>query len=365
MKTDTRWWFVSDLHLGPDEPSPRRTGEAFTDFLGAVVLPDDSPSRHLVLLGDTFDLREPEAAGAAGIEAIGVRYQDLFAALRTCVVEGVTLDFVCGNHDSVLARAPVRSALRRLAGRGTGDDLLRVHPWILYEPGVFYAEHGHQHHAVHRQPAILLPDPVRTPLAAWAGKGQHPPARARALLRAVGAVRRAERVVPTARYANLLDEEALSIGLSADALRALARISRFRPVPAAAAVLGRVLARSVGRDRGGAYLESAAAEVHRTLTEHGCAVPWYLFGHTHRAQWAFVEGGDSRYLNSGTWSADVRGSGPDSADTTLFPVATIGISGSRVRGWLRYWRWSPHHQWQLRSPWSENSLPSLTTKRQR
>jgi UDP-2,3-diacylglucosamine pyrophosphatase LpxH len=346
MKADMRWWFVSDLHLSPDEPAPRRTGEAFTDFLGAVVLADDSPTRHLVLLGDIFNLREPEAAGPVEIEAIAARYQDLFAALRTCVAEGVTLDFVCGNHDSALARASVRTALGRLAGRGAGDDRVRAHPWILYAPGVFYAEHGHQHHAVHRQPAILLPDPVRTPLAAWAEHGLHPPARAGAILRAVGAVRHAERVVPTAGYARLLDKEAVRIGLSADALRALARISRFRPVPAAVAVAGRVLARSMWRDHSGAYLESAVAEVHRTLTEHGCAVPWYLFGHTHRALCALVEDGDSRYLNTGTWSADVRGRGPDSVDTALFPVATIGISGQEVRGWLRYWRWSPHHQGQ-------------------
>jgi hypothetical protein len=365
MRTDSRWWFVSDLHLSPHEPSRRHTAEAFTDFLDAVVLADDSPTRHLVLLGDTFDLREPETAGTADIEELAGRYRDLFTALRNCVTEGVTLDFVCGNHDSVLSRSSVLSALGRLAGRGSGDDHVRVHPWLLYEPGVFYAEHGHQHHAVHRQPAILLPDPVHTPLAAWTDHGLDPLARAAAVLGAVRAVRRAERIVPTAQYARLLDDEAVRVGLPADALHAVARTSRFRPVSAVTAIAGRVLGRAVGRDRWGAYLEPAVADVHRTLTAHGCAVPWYLFGHTHRALSAFVDGGASRYINTGTWSAGIRGSGPDGVDPMLFPVATIGISGSQLRGWLRYWRWSPRHQWQRRSPSSENSSPSLTTKRQR
>lgn len=365
MKTDSRWWFVSDLHLSPHEPSVRDTGEAFADFLDAVVLADDSPTRHLVLLGDTFDLGEQEAAGTADIEAVAVRYRDLFTALRSCVTDGVTLDFVCGNHDSALSRPSVLSALGQLAGRGMGDDRVHVHPWLLYEPGVFYAEHGHQHHAVHRQPAILLPDPVRTPLAAWTEHELGPLARSAAVLGAVRDVRRAERIVPTAQYAGLLDDEAVRVGLPADALHALARTSRFRPVPATAAVAGRVLSRAVGRDRWGDYLESAVADVHYTLTAHGCAVPWYLFGHTHRAMTTFVDGSGSRYINTGTWSADVRGSGPDGWDPMLFPVATIGMSGSRLRGWLRYWRWAPYHQWQRRSPSSENSSPSLTRKRQR
>ncbi|TCN37650.1 hypothetical protein EV644_11186 [Kribbella orskensis] len=368
MKTDTRWWFVSDLHLGPDGREPRGTAAAITDFLAAVVLADHSPTRHVVLLGDTFDLSGQDAC-AAEIEAVADRRPELFGAFRTCVAEEVTLHFVCGNHDADLSREQARASLARLAGRGEGDDRVRVHPWILYAPGLFYAEHGHQHHAVHRQPTILVTGAIPTPLAAWiehrGGSGQHPLARTGAVLRAAGAVRKAEKVALREPYARRIDDEAARIGLPPDALRALAQVSRFRLVPAAAAVAGRVLARSVGRDRQGAYLESAAAEVHRTLSEHGCAVPRYLFGHTHRALLRAVEASDSCYLNTGTWSADVRGRGPDLADPALFPVATIGIRGPQVRGWVRYWRWSPHRQWQGRSPSSENSFPSLTTKRQR
>jgi len=353
--TDTRWWFVSDLHLDPEVPDSRRTAEAFAAFLGNVVLAVNSPGRHLVLLGDTFNL--------PGLEAIADRWPDFFALLRVCVTDGVTLDFVCGNHDSDLARAPTMTELGRLAGRGPDDDRVRVHPWILYEPGVFYAEHGHQHHAVHRQPTILGTEPLRTPLAAWTEPERRSSARAGAVLRAAGAVRRAERAVSTPQYASLLADEAARIGLPAEALGSLAKISRFRPVPAAAEVAGRVLARSVGRGRPGAYLESAAMEVHRTLTDFGCAVPWYLFGHTHSAVSAIVEGTDSRYINTGTWSADVRGRGPDIVDRMLFPVAVIANDGSR--GHLRYWRWSSRGQRQSRLPSSENSSPSLTTKRQR
>ena len=32
---------------------------------------------------------------------------------------------------------------------------MKVHPWWLHEPHVFHAEHGHQHHDVHRMPTLL------------------------------------------------------------------------------------------------------------------------------------------------------------------------------------------------------------------
>ena len=69
MRLGAIWWFVSDLHLDPDGADPRGTGGALADFIDAVVLDSPVPERHLVLLGDTFQLTSGERIRIAGIDA--------------------------------------------------------------------------------------------------------------------------------------------------------------------------------------------------------------------------------------------------------------------------------------------------------
>ena len=106
------WWMVSDLHLrtGGDR---RGTGEAFVELLDAIADTAPEADRHLVLLGDTFDLPGDDGA-AARLEALAVRHPGVLAALRRTLATGTHLEVVCGNHDAALARPVVQAALRRL-----------------------------------------------------------------------------------------------------------------------------------------------------------------------------------------------------------------------------------------------------------
>ena len=109
-------------------------------------------------------------------------------------------------------------------------------------------------------------------------------------------------------YLALVDAEAARTGLPADAGRALARTSRFR-TPARSRstwAAGSPHAGWVSAAPGPAS-RRAAVRVHAALDEHGAAVPWLVFGHTHRAGHHVIAGTSACYLNTGTWTDDVRG----------------------------------------------------------
>jgi UDP-2,3-diacylglucosamine pyrophosphatase LpxH len=341
---------VSDLHLGTGV-GRRGTGEAFVELLDAIADTRPEADRHLVLLGDTFDLPGDDGA-AARLEALAVRHPGVLAALRHALATGTHLEVVCGNHDAALARPAVQAALRRLltppprSWPAPQPGTVRVHPWMLHVRGVFHAEHGHQHHDVHRLPTLLSQPssagPMGSPLSAWTGSaGAGRLGRLDAARRAVRAVRRAERLATAPAYLALVDAEAARTGLPVDAGRALARTSRFRTLPAAVDVTRRVAARRMGSERPGAGLRRAAARVHAVLDEHGAAVPAVVFGHAHRAERDAIAGTSACYLNTGTWSDDVRGHGPDQRDDRLFPYVRIdATSGGGVvttQASLRYW----------------------------
>ena len=50
------------------------------------------------------------------------------------------------------------------------------------------------------------------------------------------------------------------------------------------------------------YLLATARKIHGILARSGKAVPAYVFGHTHNAEQASIDGGKARYFNSGTWT---------------------------------------------------------------
>jgi hypothetical protein len=347
------WWFVSDLHLGPG-PDHRGTAAALVEFLALIGDTRPEADRRIVLLGDSFDLPADDTA-AASLGAIACRHPDVFTALGRARGAGVDLEVVCGNHDTALARPVVRRVFEALLTPGgvawpaPARGMVNVHPWWLHEPHVFHAEHGHQHHDVHRMPALLeqtvSSPPAGSILTGWSSAaGAGPVRRLRALTRAVVAARCAESRATAAPYLALVDEQAARTALPVPAARRLARTSPLRVVPAAVGVSRRVLSRRVGIGPRGPVLVPAAARVHSALAVSGAPVPFVLFGHTHRAEKRTIAGTSACYLNTGTWSEDVRGSGPDRGDDWLFPyirVDALDVEGVvTTRASLRYWAMS-------------------------
>ncbi|MFF2319193.1 hypothetical protein ACFVTE_23345 [Arthrobacter sp. NPDC058097] len=340
-----RWWLLSDVHLGMSDDDPRRPGRALSDFLRREVLAAPGPQQHVAFVGDTFELVGfTEDESLARLEAILARHPEAFSALEACAVRGVQLHFVCGNHDVELARPSVAARLSALLSP-VEPDRVRVYPWFLHVPGVLVAEHGHQHHALHRMPELLRAADSGTdgldlpPLAAWnADPSRSRLSRAGAVVRACLASERAERRVRTLAYEQLLQAESLRLALDWAAVRDLACLSRFRTLSALPVAATRMVLAAAGRRAAGERTPAAAGRVARTLESHGAGVAWYVSGHTHRALESALGVCPTRYVNTGTWSSDVRGQGPDQSDRGTFPYAMVevGCDGT-TSGGLRYW----------------------------
>ncbi len=172
---------VSDFHLGAgfdphtDARDPLelfRNDEAFARFLDFVREDCRAHRRscRLVILGDLFDLPririgwQPKSADEA-IDATRIRlsriidgHSKFFAALGRFAAEGWPIHLVPGNHDTPVMCPDVSSWLSsKLAALTPHGNVpkLQIHPWILFEPGLFYAEHGHQYHDINSYPALL------------------------------------------------------------------------------------------------------------------------------------------------------------------------------------------------------------------
>ncbi|MFP3463304.1 hypothetical protein R5O87_20920 [Arthrobacter globiformis] len=341
-----RWWLLSDVHLGPSGDDPRCPGKALSDFLRHEVLADDGPQQHVAFVGDTFELVGfTEDESLARLDAILARHPEAFCALEACAARGVQLHFVCGNHDVELARPAVAARLSELLSPAE-PARVRVYPWFLHVPGVLVAEHGHQHHALHRIPEVLRAADTGTdgldlpPLAAWnADPSRSRLSRAGAVVRACLASERAERRVRALAYEQLLQAESLRLALEWVAVRDLARLSRFRTLSALPVAATRMVLAAAGRRVTGERTPAAAGRVARTLEAHGAGVAWYVSGHTHRAAESPLGSCPTRYVNTGTWSSDVRGHGPDQADRRAFPYAVVDVGcDGTTDGGLRYWR---------------------------
>ena len=346
MSGAARWWLLSDLHLGMSDEDPRRPGRVLPEFLRHEVLTAPGPQQHVAFVGDTFELVGfAEDESLARLESILARHPDTFRALKACAARGVQLHFVCGNHDVELARPSVAARLSALLSPAE-PTRVRVHPWFLHVPHVLVAEHGHQHHALHRMPEVLRAAVNGTdelnlpPLAAW---NAHPSRsrlrRAGAVARACLASERAERRVRELAYDELLQTESLRLELDGVIVRDLARLSRFRTVSALPVAATRMMLAAAGRRVVSEQAPAAAGRVARTLAAHGSGVAWYVSGHTHRALESALEACPTRYVNTGTWCSDVRGRGPDQSDRRAFPYATVEVArDGTTSGGLRYWR---------------------------
>jgi len=341
-----RWLLVSDLHLDASDDDPRHTGRMLTGFLRRSVLAGSGPQQHLVFLGDTFELAAlTQQESLARLEAIFAGHPDTFQTLQACVAQGVQLHFVTGNHDVELARPPVAARLASLLSPAD-PTRVQVHPWLLYVPDVLLAEHGHLHHPLHRIPEVLrtaingTDDLDLPPLAALhAHPSRSRLGRAGAVARACLASERAESRMRRPAYDHLLTTESSRLALDRAAVRKLARVSRFRTVSALPAAAARMVLRAAAPNTRGAAAPPAAARSAQILKTHGSEVPWYISGHTHRALDVPLGSSPTRYINTGTWSSDVRGPGPDQADRQAFPYALIDVADDgTTSGGLRYWR---------------------------
>jgi len=347
-----RWVLLSDLHLDVSDSDPRHPGKVLPEFLRREVHATRPPGleQHVIFLGDTFELvRLDEAQSLARLESILKHHPETLGALQACAAAGVRLHFVCGNHDVELARPPVAARLSALLSPGD-PTRVSVHPWLLYVPGVLVAEHGHLHHALHRIPEVLRTAVNGTdeldlpPLAAWhANPTASRLSRAGAVARACVASERAERRVGRPAYDELLQTESLRLTLDGTAVRELARLSRFRTVSALPVTATRMVLAAAGRNiHGGGQPPAAAARVAGILETYGSRVAWYVSAHTHRALESTLEASPTRYINTGTWSSDVRGQGPDQSDRQAFPYALVDVADDgATKGGLRYWRPEP------------------------
>ena len=308
---------VSDLHLGGG-PAAGAWGagfsdefaddQPFSDFLRWLAR---RPGSRLVFLGDTFDfLRVPvtgtrtglfahcDAEAVAQLDRIAAAHSTIITAMSAALAAGVRADFVCGNHDAELVRPAVQERLCTLLGAH-----VRVHPWILYIPGLLYAEHGHQHHDINAFARPLYPyaandGRLERPPAARLGDLKRLPASPGLLWRdALPGLRGRLPAESRAEYlARLVPARAHEIGLPESVVAELHHLASFSLLRA-----GRRLASTRLRRRRPGYLPLAAAAVHDLMARSQCAVPFYAFGHTHAAARISL-GANAYYLNSGTWS---------------------------------------------------------------
>lgn len=344
MSRAAQWFLLSDLHLGVSDDDPRCPGRVLREFLRREVLASSGLQQHVTFVGDTFELVGLTAdESLARLESILARHLDTFRALEACAARGVQLHFVCGNHDVELARPAVAARLSALLSP-VEPTRVRVYPWFLYVPHVLVAEHGHQHHALHRMPEVLRAALNGTdeldlpPLAAWnADPSRSRLSRAGAVARAFLESERAERRVRELEYDELLQAESLRLALDGGAVRDLARLSRFRTVSALPVAATRMLLRAAGRRVTG-EAPAAAGRFARTLEAHGSGVAWYVSGHTHWALESALEACPTRYVNTGTWCSDIRSFGHDKSDRRAFPYAVVNVApDGAISGGLRYW----------------------------
>ncbi len=324
---------LADLHLACGEHDPFTEDDRLAATIGQLLPGASGTPLRLVLLGDTFDFPAVSLPGRRTSPAThpseAVRKLDriiaahplVFTALRDLLAAGHRIDFVAGNHDMELCMPAVQVRLRQAL-----PGAVEVHPWMLYLPGVLYAEHGQQHHDVNRFPGLAVehPEPGR-PLLVPPGSyldtlfhlRRHAPSASMPALAVLaariglgllsGLVRLARAERHRSERERLLGATRLA-GLPPGAVVAIDRLAAA--TPASITRRSAIVAARRFRSRSGAavpYMQVAAQAVHHVLEAEGAAVPFYLFGHTHvAADVPLSDGVAARYLNPGTWSAMTR-----------------------------------------------------------
>ncbi len=350
MTQRAEWYFLSDLHLD-ETPRQRDLDVALPDFLEALAQCTPQGTT-LVLLGDSMELsgpvRLPDARVRERLRAVIDAHPGVKRALSSWVGTGRVLHVVGGNHDIEITRPAVSPTLTSLLTGEAVHARVRFTPWALHERGAFHAEHGNQHHDLNRLPTILqvghgqdrteLPVP---PLGAVSESHDWCTAdgpRVFRLSRALAAARHQERAAASPGYLALLRAEEARLGVPTGTLTEAARLAQRSPTSSLFRAAARLVLRRLRGEIPGGYLLSGARGAHKALVRQGAGVPYYVFGHSHRAAELELPGPPRAvYLNTGTWGDTIRGAGPDRDDPRLFPYVGIVRDGSVVRGGLGYW----------------------------
>ena len=351
---------VSDFHIGlAPPPSAASTDDGFSteralitflNWLAARAQMDAQPWR-LVILGDFLDLWDVPARASprdtashatdlasaeSALEGIAAAHPGALDALAAYAGAGNPVAIVPGNHDSELLDPYIQHRFSELAGWNGRTPRLSFHPWFFLLPGVVYAEHGSQYHAINAVPNPLAPSgrwSSEQPLAAFLSPR---PRLATALVsqlgrRALSARRRSR--VDGAEAA--LARRAVETGLTPEALAALSRLSRGS---ATEIMRNAVTGLTGGRSRVPALQEAAAAAIHDLLLAEQKEVPFYIFGHTHRPAWTMVPatGSTLHCFNTGSWSTVPR---PPTGERPVYRYTFVEIRRDHdtVAATLRLW----------------------------
>ena len=318
-------WLLSDLHLAGGGWDPFRADDAFAAFAGhlrARAQRAEQPPR-LILLGDTLDFTMVEVGGRrldrsatgalARLDRIAAAHPKVFAALAALAGDGVRIELVPGNHDLELLVDGVLDAVRDLVAPA---GVLVRHERGVRVPGVLWAEHGQQLHALNRVRGLAggRDRAPRPPLGTHLGEfvlaaserlgapAQGPPpalGEFAARLRAAGP--RAAAVTP------------------AGARLALAAARHPRQA------IGTLRARGGDEPYDVAAARSAATE------------PLLVLGHTHRPA-DIALGGGRRYLNTGTWSSMGAGDAPQMTFVEVRDGAAELLAWDPAGAAVRPWR---------------------------
>ena len=325
---------VSDLHMGAGADDPFTADDRFADALADLAAGTGGRRLRVVLLGDVVDFPAIPLAGArvtpatrpsdavAKLDRVVEAHPTVFSAIRALVEAGHRVDVVAGNHDGEVLFPAVGARLRAALGGSAGR--VTLHPWMLYVPGVLYAEHGHMHHDLNRFPwPGVLPEErrLRVPVGSYVDalthlRSRQPDARPRALAvqaarMGVGALTALARSSREERRRTGRQRElpsSLASGLPPAAVLGIDRITSATPASIARRAVGMAAARRRAEAVDGPkhYLHAAAERVHRVLVTAGCPVPYHVFGHTHLQEDLPLDGNEARYLNPGTWSGLTR-----------------------------------------------------------
>lgn len=350
--------FLDDVRTRAEEQNCRPRLLILGDFFDFLRVRSDRSARTIA------SLETSDRATQAKMELSAAGHPSVFAALARFVSAGLPLEIVPGNHDIELVRSSTQEGFKNLLMRfgclSESVAHIRFHPWIYFVPGLLYAEHGHQYHDINAFITLLEPfrhqlrDEIDLPPGSFldlylqelfvaAGpsvRGSH--LTIRALIRAfrvrpalvfwtlpqhmrylglmlrsfASRVGRGQAQRRAVYRKGVLQSHADQLGLSHHTLVAIDELSA-RTVASmwprllrklVLAPLSSVVARLVGRPsrptkQAAGYLHQPAAAIHELVEADGHAVPFYAFGHTHRAEKRPLVTSHSfpYYLNSGSW----------------------------------------------------------------
>jgi len=403
--------FLNDLHLaGGFNPVKNRSSQGesffydaeFARFLDFHIAQADSSGvqLHLVLLGDVFDFLRLESHAAPQhrfnldsspatavdkLRRIAAGHAEFFQALSRLLDAGGFLEFLPGNHDIELIRQPVQSVFKELVAAACQKtitaDQIHFHPWVLYVPGAFYAEHGQQHHFINNFPELLFlhydqpPEAFRLPLgshveiylsslarlAAPYLHGslaapaallpvllRHPPlwlAGAAIHLRFAAALLQDLMHRLLVKFGRISTEQAQRLqalsaesGLDVPFLSRLEQMTRLSTLEMFRRAI-KLLTRKASAQTGG-YLYQSALAIHHLLMSSGQAVPFYIFGHTHHSACLPLpsQGPPAFYLNAGSWiGMDFTGGSPPASSADFRFVRITVQPGAPPTGEILAW----------------------------